>query len=444
MKNNVIEKNDKNPAEFQLQMAWNRAPKSKTYLSKDKKEIKIIFPGIWNKCKGPDFKDAKIMIDGQVRHGDVETHLKSSDWFCHGHDSDPEYSNVILHVIASDDDASGKIGIPHLVMRPAVSRAKPSATQEFPNGPCVKYFSGFADREIFDFLVAAGIERFKIKTEAAMEDVLAKGADKAMMLRIFEAFGYNRNTENFIELYRRFSDYETSNLDELTAILWGESGLLPDSSSDKLSPELKDFFEQIWKTWWKIRIEDRKRIKWIYSGVRPVNMPERRLAGLCVLIGKIGTNPSEKICDISKKNSSAQDFSALLESLLVCDDPIWNKYLIKGALKEPGSVLGKSRGADIIVNSILPVLSALARVRSDLRLEELCLKTFLSMKPLQPNSVTKLASCRWFMPPARGKNIILSAAASQGMIHIFKSYCLKCAHDCSQCSLIGLESKAEK
>ena len=59
--------------------------------------------GIHNKYSGPDFLNSKLEIDGQLWAGNVEMHINSSDWHAHGHQNDPSYKNVILHVVWNHD-----------------------------------------------------------------------------------------------------------------------------------------------------------------------------------------------------------------------------------------------------------------------------------------------------------------------------------------------------
>ena len=62
--------------------------------------FKIINPGIRNHYSGPDFLQAVIQYpDGNIKHGDVEIHHSTSDWYSHGHHLDKHYEKVVLHVI---------------------------------------------------------------------------------------------------------------------------------------------------------------------------------------------------------------------------------------------------------------------------------------------------------------------------------------------------------
>ena len=66
----------------------------------DGKALKIINLGKWNLAEeGPDFKGAKISIEGKTIEGDVEIHFEEKDWIRHGHDQDPAYRRVLLHVV---------------------------------------------------------------------------------------------------------------------------------------------------------------------------------------------------------------------------------------------------------------------------------------------------------------------------------------------------------
>ena len=66
-------------------------------------EIKIINPGLQNHQSGPDFKNSKIKIEDKTWIGNVEIHVKTSDWIKHGHSSDKAYDSIILHVVYEND-----------------------------------------------------------------------------------------------------------------------------------------------------------------------------------------------------------------------------------------------------------------------------------------------------------------------------------------------------
>ena len=87
-----------------MQYLWQHKLQIKPRMSTvDGKTLQVIDPGRLNTDSGPDFFNAKIKIDGQLWVGNVEIHVRASDWFRHGHDKDPAYNSVILHVVGVSD-----------------------------------------------------------------------------------------------------------------------------------------------------------------------------------------------------------------------------------------------------------------------------------------------------------------------------------------------------
>jgi hypothetical protein len=86
-----------------LQWAWSKGLISGVD-AYSKHPIQVIHTGTWNRfAPGPDFRNACIRIGEITWYGDVEIHVKSSDWVKHKHQTDPKYRNVILHVVAEND-----------------------------------------------------------------------------------------------------------------------------------------------------------------------------------------------------------------------------------------------------------------------------------------------------------------------------------------------------
>ncbi|MFN6040171.1 MAG: DUF2851 family protein, partial [Bacteroidota bacterium] len=65
--------------------------------------LEIISPGKRNPYSGPDYTCATIKINEQVFFGDVEIHVRASDWYAHNHHLDATYNNIILHVVYDND-----------------------------------------------------------------------------------------------------------------------------------------------------------------------------------------------------------------------------------------------------------------------------------------------------------------------------------------------------
>src|SRR5450631_2841507 len=70
--------------------------------------LHILLPGKLNIHQGPDFLQAAIRLGNTLWSGNIELHLLGSDWEKHAHEQDPNYNNVILHVVWKDDRVAGR------------------------------------------------------------------------------------------------------------------------------------------------------------------------------------------------------------------------------------------------------------------------------------------------------------------------------------------------
>src|SRR5690606_31682492 len=87
-----------------LQYIWRTQKFDQAGLrSTDGAALEVIKAGTLNFDQGPDFMDARLRIGGQLWAGKVEVHTRSWDWQRHGHQDNPDYFNVILHVVYEDD-----------------------------------------------------------------------------------------------------------------------------------------------------------------------------------------------------------------------------------------------------------------------------------------------------------------------------------------------------
>jgi len=86
--------------EILLQKIWLRREFLQTEArTGDGERLEILDPGRWNRLAGPDFLGARLRIAGREVRGDVEIHFRADSWIQHGHDRDPAYDNVVLHVV---------------------------------------------------------------------------------------------------------------------------------------------------------------------------------------------------------------------------------------------------------------------------------------------------------------------------------------------------------
>ncbi|MDX2110465.1 MAG: DUF2851 family protein [Verrucomicrobiota bacterium] len=113
-------------SELLLQKIWAQREFSQDHLATNEgQSLEIIHPGRWNRQEGPDFRGAELKIGGEIRRGDVEVHFHMKDWAAHGHGTNPEFRDVVLHVVlfppqslASPAMTEGVNAIPVFVLLP--------------------------------------------------------------------------------------------------------------------------------------------------------------------------------------------------------------------------------------------------------------------------------------------------------------------------------------
>jgi hypothetical protein len=434
----MIKMKKKHFIERKVQFAWKKLKRGSQFKSDTGQIVTVLSSGSWNPEEGPDFLNAKFAIDGVELVGDVEIHIAASDWEKHGHDKDSRYKNVKLHVVM-ENDSKKKSLMPIIVMPDLPPSHKNFSEQsKFGLGACAKVFSGVADDIFYDFLRDAGIERFKEKSTEAVPGIISSGFDNALMKKTFVALGYKKNKDNFADLFERVQQHEESgNPDSLEAIIWGESGLLPDPTTNNVAPEMKQYARKLWDKWWKKRLSNQMPIKWIKAGVRPLNSPERRIAGLCAILRSSGWNLSKKILSLMRSNPSPGKFSAALLALFETDNEIWKSWTnFRDKRNLNAALIGKMRALDIIINVVLPFLHAKFAISKDIASSLFCEETYCVLPRPQDNIKIKTSINKWFFPPSRAKMVIKDAPSAIGAMHIMKKFCDKCFGDCPECLIL--------
>src|SRR3954465_8232897 len=91
-----------------LQKIWLRGDfDGASAATTDGRRVRILHPGKWNLLGGPDFRGARLRFcAGAEINGDVEVHLRATDWDAHGHARDAAYDGVVLHVLLFPPDSA--------------------------------------------------------------------------------------------------------------------------------------------------------------------------------------------------------------------------------------------------------------------------------------------------------------------------------------------------
>lgn len=418
-----------------LQKQWGKTAPGAVFSLMDGTVVRVLSPGVLNKQAGPDFLNACLEFNGTLKRGSIEIHRKTSDWISHGHSGNPDYDNVILHVVRLNDSAPSNV--PFLPEVPVL--CLPESTPEnpqrtLPHTLCTSFFSAMSLSEAGNFLEAAGLDRLKMRASLRLPDIITHGTGKAFLSALAEQLGVPDNRDPFRKLGERLFAYPDSILEaHCEAIAWGESGLLPDPAAEKrLNPAGRVLVERLWNEWWTLRREAGEKL--VFSRLcRPLNSPERRLAMFSAWATSFFNNIQVKLTTLILAHDKPEELlKALAEQLDV--DPYWTNHTSfrSGELKRGAGLFSSARLAELLVDVILPFVCALAKINRDDALEERTVRLFLQIPPLQANTTTKLMSSTCFGGRA---GLVKNAAVQQGLIHLYKAHCEPNSFYCRVCAV---------
>ena len=430
--------------ESEMRSAWERMPEGVTLRLADGSRTRILSRGIRNRKAGPDFLDVEILRNGKILRGDVELHRRSSDFIRRGHLNDAAYLDVILLIVAEDDlgaDPEAPLReLPVFLME----KEKFDAFLRHPeqSGIC-RVFPFLDDSGLRSCFTSAGIERIRKKSEIILASMIAEGSTRGFLERLFAAAGYQSNTHQFGELLKRYLKYpESLRKKHVRAILWGESGLLPDPAAETLPEASAKYAAELWKEFWSLRLCALPEIEWSRASIRPANTPERRLAMLCVFLERFTENPLPAFsADLLSMDAAA--FRKKYLRLFRCSDPFWDcRFTFRSRqAKRPLAVLSTARALTFFADVLIPSLLASAKLRKNETLEKAALRVLEVLPATESNATFRKAVRTWFPGEETYREKLFSSALlRQGCIHIYRNYCADGAA-CGSCPLAKSQGK---
>lgn len=156
--------------------------------------FELVYRGVPSDAGGPDYQNAILALSGgELVEGDVEFHIRSSDWYRHGHDRDTRYNSVVLHV-AWEDDATvtrqdGAI-VPTIALGEStrVDRIQVPFTAETMPHPCIEAFATRTLDEMTGAIAAAAIERFGDISDRFAADLSMVSANQVLYTGLMEGW----------------------------------------------------------------------------------------------------------------------------------------------------------------------------------------------------------------------------------------------------------------
>jgi hypothetical protein len=296
--------------------------------------VEVVYPGRRNGGAGPDFRDAVLRVDGRERRGDVELHLRASYFHAHGHDGDPAYDNVVLHVVYEADEGETRLSsgarVPVAAFAPWLARragelegwlSAPPLWQE----PCRDAAARLGDDAVTASLTAAGRERFERRVAYLAREAEAHGEEEALWRALIGALGYGGDSTGFRRLAETLSAAQARRLAEpggettLETVLRTAAGLLPQTAAlaglTVLQPALAA------------------------GRGRPANRPERRIAAFARLYGRAGGDLAAYARASVAAAKSPRDLVA--------------RWCVAPPAGGP-ALIGPARAAEIVLNAVLP------------------------------------------------------------------------------------------
>lgn len=297
------------------------------------KPLEIISRGRWNKLAGPDFLDAELRIDGKSVFGDIEFHFYAEDWLAHAHDKNPDFGNVVLHVLLfppkknfPQENARGNametfLLLPHLTVD----------LEEYASADALAALEGRAEAD-------AALEVLLSQTPAEQDALLEKCARERYLQKV-----------RFMKMRLEKSSWEQA----LHEIFLETLGLRRNRTAMsrlalKFSPSamLLAGAESLFKI---------AEGTWQLSGVRPANHPRSRLAQYLKLLEK---KPSwmSSLLEFSRKLPAELPFSPDGRKLRSREKlSVLHRFLSEEIF---AGTIGGTRFETLMCDAVLPLIAA--------------------------------------------------------------------------------------
>jgi hypothetical protein len=399
-------------------------------LDNEKQKIIVLDPGEYNRDSGPDFFNARIIVDGTVWAGNVEIHTKSSHFDNHGHQNDPAFNNVILHVVAENDRrVYNTKGEEILTVQLHFDSAYYDKYISLVNNPyiiaCQESITNIDFILIRHWLNSLVIERIQSKSEFIMKIYSETGHDwdETFYRLVSRYFGFRVNTEPFemlatalpFRIIRKHAD----NIFQIEALLFGTAGLLDQGLFKEALAD--EYYQNLIKEYTilaaKYSLQPLHGWLWKFSRLRPPNFPTIRLSQLASMLSVTG--------GLFSKTLDTRDIKSIKALFEVSASSYWDEHFVFGKKSRSFTKHTGSQAADLLlINSVIPLLFVYGQSRDNQDICERAL-TFLEEIPSEENVILS----EWERAGVKAE----SAFYSQALIQLRNEYCKK--RKCLDCRI---------
>jgi len=421
----VAEGRERKIPERLLAKLWKeRAARQTGLRTESGQRVRVVYPGRLGATAGPDFRDALLEVEGLgLVRGDVELHIRQSDWDSHGHGGDPNYNGVVVHgalEVHSEETRLQSGGQAPVIDLRALLEEGPGeglpldlwqvlARRGFPKPGSMDEAGMALDR--------AGDLRFQHKSRWLAECIRADGPDQALYQALMEGLGYSSNRLPFIELARRAPYRAVAQTagqlapgERLSAIrgwLGACSGL--DAPEARRAKDTGPAMNRPKGLGPAMNHEE-----WRLFRVRPTNHPRRRIVGAAIILDRflelglaVGLGEVAAQAADGKRVRPAKLTAAL------------------GAPRRGGpAYVGRGRAKDLAVNAVLPFMHAWAEVSGQGPGRDVSAAIYHRFPLLTDNELTREMTEQ--LLPVGWRRVVSSARRQQGLLHL--SALLKGSH----------------
>jgi hypothetical protein len=399
-------------------------PKLKTYANE---AVEIISVGIENLNAGPDFLNAKISINQQLWAGNVEIHLKSSDWYTHHHENDEKYDSVILHVVWEHDvevfrktnEPMATLELKNYISQDVLKNYQKLFSKNKKWINCENHISFISSFVLNNWIERLYFERLDQKSEF-IKQVFSETKNnwEATLFRLLtKNFGLKINGDAFFNIASSI-DFSiirkvSANKEQFEALYFGQAGLLYDNCESVYFEKLKNEYEYL-KLKFKLTPISKGQVQ--FFRLRPNNFPTIRISQLVNLYHKHQNLFSKLI-----ETDALEDFYELFS---VTTSTFWEThYTFSKESKKSTKKVTKQFVDLLLINTIIPI-------------------KFLYLKSLGKSDFSSLLILIQQIKPE--KNSIIShfellkiksnnALKSQALLQLKNGYCNK--QLCLQCAI---------
>ncbi|MFP4059996.1 MAG: DUF2851 family protein [Bacteroidales bacterium] len=385
--------------------------------SDDGQTVEIVNTGEHNMNAGPDFLNARVKLNNTTWVGNVEIHVNSNDWNKHQHSLDPNYNNVILHVVENyEGPVSRETGeiIPTLKLRYNSSYYDNyfKLVKNTTTFPCAEVIHQVEPFHVFHWFESAAIERISKKAGYLLQQLKSNknNWEETFYQALARGFGANLNSFPFEALARsiplQLVRKNMNSRDTIEALFYGQAGFLEEKLPDleyhkKLRAEYKYLRN-------KYSLMPLPVHLWKFMRLRPMAFPTIRVSQFCdILINH--HHLAKKITETDK----LQDLSKILTGKT---SPFWETHysFIRKHDVEVEKKTGQAFINTIMINTVVPFLFVYGNECGESKISDRALE-ILSQLPPEKNKITGY----WQSAGINPKN----ALNTQAMIHVSKEYC---------------------